>query len=80
MNKIDPITLELMFVSVVAILLLFWLFIKGIDKTVEWLNKRNEKREKTQIEFKKYFTVNNYLIALATIATAGIIIIAIKLL
>lgn len=59
---------------------------KGVDFLADLLNVKNvgdEEEsflEKKETNTKKYFTLKNYLIVLATIATIGILIIAIKLL
>lgn len=85
MNDINAPALVTIILILVGIFLVFWFLIQGVDKLATWLDEREEAKKhkikrKQPLHLKKYLTVKNYLITLATLATIGIIVIAIKLL
>lgn len=70
---------------IVFLLFAFNLFSNSLFNLAKRLDEKEEEqkknpKEKKKINFKKHLTIRNYLIALATLATVGILIIAIKLL
>lgn len=70
---------------IVFLLFAFNLFSNSLFNLAKRLDEKEEEqkknpKEKKKINFKKYLTIRNYLIALATLTTVGILIIAIKLL
>lgn len=85
MKEIDPTTFIILVFSLGCIFFMFWLFTQTIDMFSSWLDEREEAKKSEikraePLRLKKYLTVKNYLITLATLATIGIVIIAIKLL
>lgn len=86
MQDPTPIQVILLLFFAFSVIAIFHLFTKGIDKLADLTEKKEieikEKIKKIEIKknIPKVVNLRNYLIALATLSTIGILVIAIKLL